>query len=86
MMADHAMVRKLSSCETMGSTTIIYTDKTGTLTLNEMKVTKFWLGKEVVKDNTTAGLAGNILKLLQEVVSLNTTRTDVKQMAHSFLK
>ena len=86
MMADHAMVRKLSSCETMGSTTIIYTDKTGTLTLNEMKVTKFWLGKEVVKDNTTAGLAGNILKLLQEVVSLNTTCTDVKQIAHSFLK
>ena len=51
-----------------------------------MKVTKFWLGKEVVKDNTTAGFAGNILKLLQEVVSLNTTRTDVKQIAHSFLK
>ena len=51
-----------------------------------MKVTKFWLGKEVVKDNTTAGFAGNILKLLQEVVSLNTTRTDVEQIALSFLE
>ena len=86
MMADHDMVRKLSSCETMGSATIIYTDKTGTLTLNEMKVKKFWLGKEVVKDDTTVGLAGNILKLLPEVVSLNTTRTDVEQIALSFLE
>ena len=34
MMADRAMVRKLSACETMGSATTICTNKTGTLTLN----------------------------------------------------
>ncbi|XP_062168886.1 putative calcium-transporting ATPase 13, plasma membrane-type [Alnus glutinosa] len=73
MMVDQAMVRKLSACETMGSATTICTDKTGTLTLNQMKVTNFWLGKETFAAGSYSSIAPYVLELVQEGVALNTT-------------
>ncbi|GKU86490.1 hypothetical protein SLEP1_g1007 [Rubroshorea leprosula] len=72
MMGDQAMVRKLSACETMGSATVICTDKTGTLTLNQMKVTKFWLGQECIAEDSFKTNESRVRELFHQGVGLNT--------------
>ena len=43
MARQNALIERLSAVETLGATTVILTDKTGTLTENRMTVRRFWL-------------------------------------------
>jgi magnesium-transporting ATPase (P-type) len=49
MLKENVLVKRLSAVQTLGSVTVICTDKTGTITKGEMTVEKLWISNKVVE-------------------------------------
>lgn len=76
MLQSNNLVRKMHACETMGAATVICTDKTGTLTQNQMQVheTNFFalpaqkLGNDEISNLIKEGISANSTAFLDQSV------------------
>ncbi|CAI9775926.1 unnamed protein product [Fraxinus pennsylvanica] len=74
LMKSKILVREPSICQAVASVTTVCMNKTGTLTMDSMEVTKFWQGLNSIEEVQHNLIAPSVLELLHQGIGLNTTQ------------
>ncbi|CAA3033387.1 calcium-transporting ATPase 12, plasma membrane-type-like [Olea europaea subsp. europaea] len=83
LMKIQILVREPLICHKVASVTTVCMNKTGTLTMDSMEVTKFWQGLNSIEEVQHNLIAPSVLELLHQGIGLNTTQPPSRSSSSS---